>query len=95
LIGRCVYQLRLQDVDDGLHFEVVGGRDDDLFLIPPDIGLAIFEIIALRNFLPGLVERVVDLLQIDARHDVEGRHGAVRSRAVGGLPVAAPRTVAD
>ena len=84
----ALHELRLQHVDDGLHLEVVGRGDGDVLLVPGDLGLAVLEIVALGDLLAGLVERVVDLLQIDARHDVERRHAALRSRAPGGLPVA-------
>ena len=49
----------------------VGGDDDRLFAGPVDAGVGAAEVVALREFLRGLVEGIVDLLAVDLAHHVK------------------------
>src|SRR5690606_30384447 len=64
-------QLGLEDVDDRL--DALGGvrLHDHGLARPRDRGADVAEVVALRDLLRGLVERVVDLLPVDLAHDVE------------------------
>jgi hypothetical protein len=56
-----------------VQLELVVGHEHQLrfLLVEVNGGLGALEIVSLRNFLSRLVERVIYLLQIDVRGDVE------------------------
>src|SRR5581483_6738649 len=64
-------RLALQDVDDVAHFQLVVGDEGNLLLVGFDARLAVTEIETIFDLLARLVQRVVQLLPVDARHDVE------------------------
>ena len=63
----------LQDVPDGFHLEVIVREDldDVLGALEVDRCFRSLEVVALRELFPRLVDRVVDLLQVDLGRDVE------------------------
>ncbi len=67
-------KLVLQDVDDALQFEVVVGMDCDLFFLLVEINRTFlaFEIVPLYDLFAGLVDRVVNLLEVYFGDYVEG-----------------------
>jgi hypothetical protein len=65
--------LLVQRFGQGAELHVVGGMERDRLLlrIPVDLGVRAFEIVALVDFLAGLIDRVIDLLLIDFGNDIE------------------------
>src|SRR5512140_719607 len=70
----ALHELRLEDVDDRLQPEVVVGQHLDPVLVLRDLRLRPLEVVPLADLLDRLVDRVVDLLQVHDRYDVERRH---------------------
>jgi hypothetical protein len=68
----------LQHVEQRLHFEVVvrDERERRRGAIERDGGLRTLEVVALGDLLGRLIHGVIDLLQVGAGRDVEGREGA-------------------
>src|SRR5438034_1933674 len=66
--------LLAQDVGERTQLEVVGGVQVDGRLLAPHLGRLVLEIEALCDLAQRLLDRVVDLLEIDAADHVEGRH---------------------
>ena len=64
---------RLQDVPQRVHFHLVFGGEGQgvLGLVEVDRGRRAFEIVALRDLFSGLIDGVVDLLEVDRRGDVK------------------------
>jgi len=71
---RALHELRLQDVHDRLQPVVVVGQHLDAVLVQRDLGLRPLEVVPLADLLDRLVDRVVDLLHVHDRYDVERRH---------------------
>src|SRR5690606_27648915 len=65
-----------EDLPEGLHLLLAVRLDEDALLVGRefDLGWHALEIPPRRHFFPGLVDRVVDLLQVHLRDDVERRH---------------------
>ena len=59
-----------------LHFHFVGTqqRKSLFFTVEFDLGFAIAKIVARRNFLPGIVNGIVDFLQINFIDDIKRGH---------------------
>ena len=75
-------ELLAEDVAERTYLEVVGRVEVDGVLLAADFGLRTLEVEPLSHLAQRLVDRVVDLLQVDAAHDVEGRHrGPLNRRA--------------
>ncbi len=95
----------LEDFPERGHLEVVVGGQDDRVVgaVQLDRRARALEVVALRDFLSGLVDGVVDLLEIDAGRDVEGcggrhqcrRRATTRERALADLPADAQRVLED
>ena len=68
-------QLLHEDLGHGAQLVIVVGDEVQELLFAPDIGDASLEIVALADLLESLLDSVVDLLQIDLGHDVEGALG--------------------
>src|SRR5262249_37032242 len=83
-----------QDVGEGAHLEVVGRAQVERVLLASHLGRCAPEVEALADLAQRLVDRVVDLLEIDAADDVEGRHRAGLNRRAAGprQPRAAARS---
>ena len=66
-------QLRLHDVEQRAHLEIAVRHELDQLLgaLELDRRIRAFEVVALRNLLLRLVDRVVDLLEVDTGGDVE------------------------
>src|ERR1019366_3961569 len=73
-------QLRLEDIDDGLEFELILAREQDLIvlLVELDVGMGIFEIEALVHFLERLLHGVEHFRQFYFGDYVEGIVGHKR-----------------
>src|SRR5262245_9190016 len=67
-------ELLAQDVGEGPDLEIVGGAEVDGVRLTTHLRRRSLEIEALPDLLQGLVDRVVDLLEVDLAHDVERRH---------------------
>src|SRR5580700_6069791 len=72
-VDAAPHGLRLKDIHDVAHLELVIRDQRDLLAVGLDAGLAVLEIEAIFDFLTRLIERVLEFLPIDARHDVERR----------------------
>ena len=70
----ALHELRLEDVDDRLQAVVVVGQHLDAVLVQRDLGFRPLEVVPLADLLDRLVDRVVDLLHVHDRYDVERRH---------------------
>src|SRR5438876_3310873 len=66
--------LLAHDVGERAQLEVVGGAEVNGSLLAPHLGRLVPEVEALCDLAQRLLERVVDLLQIDAADHVEGWH---------------------
>src|SRR5207253_2260663 len=66
---------RLNDFPKRVHLELVVGDERERFIgrVEDDVGLGAFEIIALADLFPRLVQRVIHFLKIDCGGDVERR----------------------
>ena len=64
-------RLRLDDVDDVAQLHLVVGQDGDRLVVGFDRRDGVLEIEAPGDLFARLVERIVELLGIDARDDVE------------------------
>ena len=64
----------LQDLPQRVHLELVVGGERERVLGPVQVDrrARALEVVALRDFLARLVDRVVDFLEVDAGRDVEG-----------------------
>src|SRR5437867_5474224 len=69
-------QLLAQDLTESAHLVVVRGQQVERVLLAPELRLGVLEVEALPDLAQGLVDCVVDLLQVDAADHVEGRHEA-------------------
>ena len=66
------------------HLEVIGGVEVERVALAHELGLHALEVEALRHLAQRLVDRVVDLLQVDVAYHVEGRRPAgVNRRGAG------------
>src|SRR4029079_12931387 len=67
-------EMPLQQFVHLLELQLIVGIDGDLGAVPLDPGLRVFEIIALAHLARHVGERIVDLLEVGFRDDVERRH---------------------
>src|SRR6185369_10136141 len=67
-------ELAFEHFDGGLDLEVVRRLELKRLVHELDLRVAALEVVALRHFLDGLAERVVDLMPIDLGNYVERRH---------------------
>src|SRR5947207_1425187 len=76
-------ELLAQDFGEGAHLVIVGGEEMDRRVLAAQLRLLALEVEPLRDLAQRLLDRVVDLLQVDAAYDVEGRHfrGPLNRRA--------------
>src|SRR5919109_3110262 len=89
---RAPHQLLLEDVQGGKGPLVGLGDDHHLVARPGDRGAGVLEVEALAQLLPGLVQRVVDLLAVDLGDDVERGIGHAPAPFGGSAPTLAPRS---
>src|SRR5918998_6719618 len=68
-------ELALEDVEDREHALGRVRHHEDSVAAPRDRRTDVLEVVALRDLLGGLVQRVVDLLAVDLADDVERRVG--------------------
>jgi len=65
-------ELGLQNVSDSLELVFVGGREDDLVLaVKLNIGMRSLQVVALMDFLKGLLDGIGDFRQVYVANDVE------------------------
>src|SRR5262249_25805489 len=77
-------ELLLQYLAQGPDLEVVGRAQQQRLLFALDGRVGALEVEALPDLAQGLVDGVVDLLEVDLADDVEGRHAALPTRRVDG-----------
>src|SRR5262245_11384447 len=68
-------QLLLQHLVQQAQLELVGRTEVEGVLLAADLRRRVAEVEALADFLEGLLDRIIDFLQVDATHHIEERHG--------------------